>query len=40
MNEKVNVFLTVGENPKAFWIGWRVGIIGFILGYALMKIIF
>jgi hypothetical protein len=32
--------LAIGENPRAFWIGWCAGITGFILGYALIKIIF
>jgi hypothetical protein len=39
------IFLIVGENPKAFHIGWLTGIIGFCLGYfllgeVLLKIIF
>jgi hypothetical protein len=42
MSEKEGIFLTVGRHPKAYWIGWCIGIIGtyigFFLGYALVKI--
>jgi len=40
MNTIEKIFLAVGKNPKAFFIGWCSAIISIILGVALWKIIF